>query len=100
MAVMCILSRQHTALTLSTKLSPHRHSIAGVLSIHELDFDSDIPGRSLAVGEVKALRIDIKKVPARDKGISVRMTGFTPLLMLLFNPLKKQNQSEGFVIFH
>lgn len=86
MAVMCILSCRHAAFTLSTKLSPHRHSIAGVLSIHELDFDSDIPGRSLAVGEVKALRIDIKKVPARDKGTSVRMTAFTPLLVLLFNP--------------
>lgn len=70
MAAVCTLPCWHEAFTLSIKHSPHRHSIAWVLSIHELDFHSDIPGRSLAVGKVKALRIDIKKIPARHKSIS------------------------------
>lgn len=59
----------HAAFTRSTESSPHRHRVAGVLSIHELDLYSDVPRRSLAVGEVKTLRVDVKKIPAREKGI-------------------------------
>lgn len=45
----------------------YREGIAGILSIHELHFDSDVAGRTLPVSEVQALRIDVQQVPEGAK---------------------------------
>ncbi|KAI1236893.1 hypothetical protein IHE44_0015151 [Lamprotornis superbus] len=67
----------------STEQSPHLHGIAGILSIHELHFHCDIPGRSLAVGKVKALWIHIKEIPARNKGSRAGDMKIIPVLLFL-----------------
>lgn len=57
----------HNYITWLSLTVAHRQSLAGVLSCHELNLDSNVPHWALATAEVQTLWVNIEQVPTMTR---------------------------------
>jgi hypothetical protein len=52
------------------KSGSYRHCVARVFPIHKLDFHCDVSGRTLTVGKIKTLRVNVEKISVKPRSVS------------------------------
>lgn len=49
----------------------YRHCITWIFSVHKLDFDCDVSGRTLTIGKIKTLRVNVEKISVKPKSVKL-----------------------------